>query len=97
MGYILHDVLRKFVAYYKRKHNNVKNEFLIMIWKYKTLNLHGINTLSNIHIYLNIIPKKMSCIGTTISIYYKKFPKTLFQKSFIRKIYFQAKGHVIHL
>jgi hypothetical protein len=27
-----HDVLRKVVAYYKIKHKNVKNEFLVVIW-----------------------------------------------------------------
>ncbi len=31
MRYNIHDVLRKDVAYYKRKHKNVKNEFLIRI------------------------------------------------------------------
>ncbi len=103
MGYNLHDVLRKFVAYYKRNHNNVKNDSwlwfeIIVIWKKKkTLNLHAINTLSKIHIYSKIIHKKMSYVGTTISIYYNKLPKTLFQNSFIGKNYFQAKGHVIHL
>ncbi len=31
MRYNLHDVLRKVIAYYKRKHKYVKNEFLLMI------------------------------------------------------------------
>ncbi len=31
MKYNLHDALRKIVTYYKRKHKNVKNEFLVMI------------------------------------------------------------------
>ncbi len=31
MRYNLHDVLRKVVAYYTRKHKNVKNDFLVMI------------------------------------------------------------------
>jgi hypothetical protein len=38
------------------------------------------NTLSNIHIYSKIIHKKMSCPGTTISIYYKKIAKIIIPK-----------------
>jgi hypothetical protein len=34
MRYIIHDVLRKVVAYYKRKHKNVENELLVMIGKF---------------------------------------------------------------
>jgi len=32
MKYNLHDVLKKVVAYYKKKHKNVKNDFMVMIW-----------------------------------------------------------------
>ncbi len=32
MGYNLHDVLRKVVAYYKRQHENIQIDFLVMIW-----------------------------------------------------------------
>ncbi len=31
MRYNIHDVLRKVVAYYKRKHKNIKNKLLVMI------------------------------------------------------------------
>ncbi len=69
MKYNLNDMLRKVVAYYKRKHKNVKNDFwlwfeIVTIFINITLNLQGIRTLSK------IMNKKMSCIGTTISIYY---------------------------
>jgi hypothetical protein len=51
MGYNLHDVLRKFVAYYKRKHNNVKNEFLVMIWNYYHLKKQNIEFTWNQHTF----------------------------------------------
>ncbi len=31
MGYNLHDVLKKVVAYYKRQHKNINIDFLVMI------------------------------------------------------------------
>ncbi len=31
MGYNVHDVLKKVVVYYTRKHKNLKNQFLVMI------------------------------------------------------------------
>jgi hypothetical protein len=34
MKYNLHDVLKKVITYYKRKYKVVKDEFLIMIWKF---------------------------------------------------------------
>ncbi len=34
MGFNVHDVFRKVVAYYTRKHKKLKNQFLFMIQKY---------------------------------------------------------------
>jgi len=58
MKYNLHDVLKKIVVYYKRKHKNVKNEFLVMIviiFMNKTMNLQGIRKLSKFYIYSKMI------------------------------------------
>jgi hypothetical protein len=65
MKYNLHYVLRKVVAYYKRKHINANNEFLVMIlncyhfYKQNT-NLQRIGTLRKTHIYSKMINKKTS-------------------------------------
>ncbi len=64
MRYNLHDVLRKVVAYYKRKHKNIKMNIwlwfeIIIIFINKTLNLQGIKTLSKIHIYSKMIKKEL--------------------------------------
>ncbi len=68
MRYNQHDALKKVVAYYKRKHKNVKNEFLVMISNFyhfinRTLNLQGIMTLLKIHIYLKMIRKTCHVLG----------------------------------
>ncbi len=76
MGYDVHDVLRKVVPYYIRIFFKFKNQFLVMIWnlsflkKKSSLNLQGINTLLEIHIYSKIINEKMSCTWKILSIYY---------------------------
>jgi hypothetical protein len=58
----VHDVLKKVVVYYTRKHKNVKKKWLrfeiIIIIKDETLNLQGIKTLSKIHIYSKMMKKK---------------------------------------
>jgi hypothetical protein len=64
-------MLRKVVVHYTRKHENVKTEILVMIsnfsiFKNKTSNLQGTNTISKIHIY----SKNNSCIGRIRTIYY---------------------------
>ncbi len=51
-------MLRKIVTYYKNKHKNVKNDFFVIIFINKTLNLQGIKTLSKIRIYSKVINKK---------------------------------------
>ncbi len=56
-------MLRKVVVYYTRKHENVKNEFLVMIWncfifRNKTSNLQGTNKISKIHISSKMINQK---------------------------------------
>jgi len=77
MGYNAHDVLRKVVTYYTRKHKNFKNQLWLWFeidisFKEETLNLQGIITLPRIHIYSKIMNKKnMSRTWTIISIYYK--------------------------
>ncbi len=55
MGYNVHDVLRKILVYYTRKHKFLKNQCLVIIcivinFKGKTQNLQGINTFSKIHL-----------------------------------------------
>jgi predicted component of viral defense system (DUF524 family) len=72
MGYNVHVVLKICNLLYKIF---FKNQFLVMIciviiFKDKTLNLQGINTLSKNHIYPKFINKKMSCTWTIVSIYY---------------------------
>jgi hypothetical protein len=62
MGLNLHDLLRKVVVY-TRKHKNLKNKIIVMIWNYyhfknETLNLQGIRTLSKIHIYSKMMKNK---------------------------------------
>jgi hypothetical protein len=47
MRYNLHDVLKKFVAYYKRKHKSVKNENLVMILSIYDFNKHNIKFRMN--------------------------------------------------
>ncbi len=47
MRYNLHDVLRKVVTYYKRKHTNVKNEILVMILNCYHLFKHNIEFINN--------------------------------------------------
>jgi len=64
MGYNVHDVLRRVVVYYTRKHENFKNQFLVMIeiviiFKYETLNLQRIDLFSRFHTYSKI--KKNKC------------------------------------
>jgi len=59
MGYNVHDVLRRILVYYTRKHNFKKNQFLVMIWncyqfKNETKNLQGIYLFSKIDIYSKI-------------------------------------------
>jgi hypothetical protein len=67
MGYNVHDVLRRVVVYYTRKHENFKNQFLVMIeiviiFKDETLNLKGIDLFSKIHIYSKIQKNKCHLI-----------------------------------
>jgi hypothetical protein len=59
MGYNVHDVLRRVVVYYTRKHKFFKNHFLlwfeiIIIFKDETQNLQGIDRFSEINIYFKI-------------------------------------------
>jgi hypothetical protein len=76
-----HDVLRKIVAYYKNKTENVKNEFLVMIWNCYHFYKQNIEftrnqvTFKNSHLFKNDKQKNMSHIGTTISIYHNKLQK----------------------
>jgi hypothetical protein len=63
MGYTVHDVLKKVVVYYTRKHKNVENKNwlwfeIIIILKDETLNLQWIKTLSKIHIYSKMMKRK---------------------------------------
>jgi hypothetical protein len=59
MGCYIHDVLKKVIVYYTKKHKIIKDFWLwfeiVIILKDKTLNLQGINILSNFHIYSKII------------------------------------------
>jgi hypothetical protein len=59
MGYNVHDVLRRVVVDYTRKHKKIKNQILVMIWnsyhlKDETQNLQGIDLFSQSHIYSEI-------------------------------------------
>jgi len=87
------NVLRKFVVYYTRKHKNVKQYKLVMIWIIIILkNEQGIKTLWKFHIYSKMMKKNMSCTWIIISIYYNKLQKKLFQNSFIWKSFFGKKN-----
>jgi hypothetical protein len=50
---------------------------IVIIFKYVTSNIQGIYTCSNFLIYLKLIKKEISCIGTTISIFYNNLQKIL--------------------
>ncbi len=60
MSLNVHDVFKKIVVYYLRKHKNVKRLWfeIIIILKYETLNLQGIMTLSKIYIYSKMMKRK---------------------------------------
>jgi hypothetical protein len=93
--------VKKIVVYYIRKHKNVEKNInylwfeIIIIFKDKTLNLQGIKTFSDIHIYSKTMKKKHVMYWTTINIYYYKPQKKLFQNSFIWKSFFCEKGHEV--
>ncbi len=81
-------MLRKVEVYYIRKLKIAKKKIgydlkLLSFLKMKNQIYKQIRTLSNIHIYSKMMKKKNSCTWTTISIYYNKLQKKLFQNSFI--------------
>jgi hypothetical protein len=78
MRYNKNYVLEKVVVYYERKHKNIKNVFLVVIWNcyhfYKK-NLKftkNQDTFKILCLFKNDKQKKMLCIGAPISIYYNK-------------------------
>ncbi len=87
MRYNLHDLLRKVVAYYKRKHKNVKNDFLIIVGNFYYFYKQNTKFTRNWDTFKTSLKndkqKNMPCIGTTISIYYNKLQIKLFQNSFV--------------
>jgi hypothetical protein len=59
MGCNVHDVLRRIVFYYTKKHKKLKINFLIwfeivIIFQDETLNLQRIDMFSKIHVYSKV-------------------------------------------
>jgi hypothetical protein len=76
----VHDVLRKFVAYCKRKCKKKLNQFLVMIWNCFHLNNQKIEfTKIKAHFQKSYLLKNyvifFSCTWTIISIYYNNLQK----------------------
>jgi hypothetical protein len=97
MGYSVHDVLGKVVAYYIKKHKNLKNQFLVMIWNFYHFKRQNFEFTKNQHnfkilyLFKNYKLKSMSCIWTIISIYCNNLQKQLLKNSFVWKSYFGRK------
>jgi hypothetical protein len=72
-----------------------------MIWNYYHFLRQNIeftkneDTFKNSYLFKNNEEKNMSCIWTTINIYYNNLKKKMFQNSFIWKSSFWQKGHAI--
>jgi hypothetical protein len=70
---------------------------MVMIWNYYHLKRWNTkftknqDTFKNLYLLKNDKEKNMSCIWTTINIYYNKLQKQLFQSSFIWKSFFGKK------
>ncbi len=93
-------MLRKVVAYYKRKHKKIKNQYSgydlklpsfkkTKHWIYKELaQFQKFRFLQNIYL------KKIMFLKN-YKIYYNFFQKQLFKNLFVWKSYFWTKGHVV--
>jgi hypothetical protein len=87
MGYNVHDVWRRIVVYYTRKHKNLKNQMLVMIWNCYHLKRWNTKFTRNQFIFKNSylfkkkchLPKQLYAFFITIwNIYIQKFIRMKF-------------------